>query len=153
MIRDDTQPERASTLPQRVVITAANARYVPERPDESDKLEKEREMKWGRVTKRKWQTRGSERDTVSKGEREREGRRVILPNKQRRGRDVCWTEEKLRKKGEAVPVSCIIYCMLSYLCEAPVVEVQLWIERGGWWGRKSQGRSCFLPGRRQDVNT
>lgn len=51
-----------------------------------------------------------------------EGRRDILPDKQRRRRDVCYAEEMLRKKffkkgREAVPVSCIMYCMLLYLRE------------------------------------
>lgn len=43
MIRDDTQREHASTLPQWVVIKAPVLCHVPERLGESDGLEKERE--------------------------------------------------------------------------------------------------------------
>lgn len=60
----------------------------------------------------------------------------------------------LRIKGEAVPVSCIIYCMLLYLREGPAARsATVNRERGMMRERESGGQSCFLPGRRQDLNT
>lgn len=89
-------------------------------------------MKWGRATKRKWQTRRSERDAVSEREREEEGESYCRINKgggevfvELRG---CWV------KSEKLCLFPALYCMLSYLCEGPLVGVQLWIWREGWWG-------------------
>lgn len=90
--------------------------------------------------------RGSERGPVSEREKGREKRRVILPDKQRRRRDVCGAEEMLRKKGEAVPVSCIIYCMLLHLCEGPAGRSATVNRERGMMREREWRPELFSPG-------
>lgn len=79
-----------------------------------------------------------------------EGRRDILPDKQRRRRDVCYAEEMLRKFFFKKGRECTVCC---YICVRAGRSATVNRERGMMRQRERGGQSCFLLGRRQDVNT
>lgn len=151
MIGADAQPERASTLPQRVVITATALITFHGEPDKADRAA--RGGKWGdaRVTDEGTQKRtgASGRGREGRGER----RRDTLPDKQRRRLDVCCSEGMLRKQARSrgrIPHN-TLYATTSAWEPG---EMQLWMGgRGMMRPRERGGRTCFLLAKRQDVNT
>lgn len=116
MIRADTQPEHASTLPRWVVITATA--LVTFQRDRTRLTEGEKDEMRRSENDRREEVEGTE---CQKEKDMGEGRRDILPDKQRRRRDVCCAEEMLRKfflKKGARSRACILHNVLYAVISA-----------------------------------